>query len=67
MVSSQYILRVHIFPPNHVANHLPSFRHEEPLRITTDFWGTLDRELASTGGTPTPALGLASELVTESI
>lgn len=42
--------------------HVPSFRHEEMLEVTTDYWGTVGRELNSTGGTPTPALGLARQL-----
>ncbi|KAF4578585.1 hypothetical protein EYR36_000392 [Pleurotus pulmonarius] len=60
IAETQYILRVMINPPTHLYGHLPSFKHDEKLQITTDSWGTLERELASTGGTPTPALGLAS-------
>ncbi|KAG6909834.1 hypothetical protein DXG01_015107 [Tephrocybe rancida] len=37
-------------------------QHEEIVEITTDYWGTLERELASVGGTPMPALGLAKSL-----
>ncbi|KAL0947343.1 hypothetical protein HGRIS_013461 [Hohenbuehelia grisea] len=66
VAETQYILRVILHPPNHVTGHLPSFRNDEVLQITTDSWGTLERELTATGGTPTPALGLASNLVGKS-
>lgn len=39
--------------------HLPSWRQEMEVQLTTDLWGTLERELIATGGTPTPALALA--------
>ncbi|KAF9001943.1 hypothetical protein BDQ17DRAFT_1426228 [Cyathus striatus] len=58
----KYLLRIALRPPNPLSGHIPSFRHEEVLEITTDEWGTLERELSSTGGTPTPAVGLAINL-----
>jgi hypothetical protein len=59
---SQYIIRVLLCPPSCLVSHVPSFIHEEVVEIATDNWGLLERELMSTGGTPTPALGLASDL-----
>lgn len=58
----QYVLRILLKPPNNLVGFVPSFRHEEVIKITTDMWGILDRELSSTGGTPTPAIGLAASL-----
>lgn len=56
---AQYVLRAVLRPPGKLVDHIPTFSHEEILHITTDYWGTPDRELNSVGGTPTPALGLA--------
>ncbi|KAL0574588.1 hypothetical protein V5O48_007373 [Marasmius crinis-equi] len=56
--SIRYVLRVTVHPPEHFAGALPSFTHEVPLELSTDQWGTLQRELSSMGGVPTPALGL---------
>lgn len=36
----------------------PSFVYEHRVQLTTDIWGTAERELASLGGEPVPALGL---------
>jgi hypothetical protein len=36
----------------------PTFIFEHPVQITTDIWGTRERELASLGGEPVPALGI---------
>ncbi|KAF8078141.1 hypothetical protein FPV67DRAFT_1775426 [Lyophyllum atratum] len=62
VIEIQYVLRTILRPPDSLVDHIPSFRNEEVLQITTDYWGTLDRELSSVGGTPTPALGLARSL-----
>ncbi|KAF9452844.1 hypothetical protein P691DRAFT_148967 [Macrolepiota fuliginosa MF-IS2] len=56
----QYVLRVTLKPPTNLIGSIPCFKHEEVLKLTTDSWGILDRELSSTGGTPTPAIGLAT-------
>ncbi|KII88947.1 hypothetical protein PLICRDRAFT_53444 [Plicaturopsis crispa FD-325 SS-3] len=62
IVDTQYFIRVVLSPPCSVSGHVPSFRHEEPVKIMTDPWGHYERELLSTGGVPTPALGLAAPL-----
>lgn len=59
---SQYLLRVTVTPPKHIQGHIPDFKHEEIVDLTTDHWGALDRELNSTGGVPTPALGMVSRM-----
>lgn len=58
----QYVLRVVLRPPISFIGSIPCFRHEEVLKVTTDSWGILDRELSSMGGTPTPAIGLAANI-----
>ncbi|KAF8894413.1 hypothetical protein BD779DRAFT_1435077 [Infundibulicybe gibba] len=58
----QYILRVNVLPSRGLLSHIPSFRHDQPLQLTTDYWGSLERELSATGGMPTPALGLTGDL-----
>ncbi|KAF5357553.1 hypothetical protein D9757_012361 [Collybiopsis confluens] len=61
----QYFLRVETSPSQErsgggaLEKHLPSFVLEKEVEITTDCWETVDRELSSMGGLPTPALGLA--------
>ncbi|KAJ8456431.1 hypothetical protein ONZ45_g18723 [Pleurotus djamor] len=62
VAETHYILRLMINAPSNLADHLPSFKYDVPLELTTDSWGTLERELTATGGTPTPALGLANNL-----
>ncbi|KAG6833471.1 hypothetical protein H0H87_006043 [Tephrocybe sp. NHM501043] len=62
VINVQYALRIVVRPPGGLAHHIPSFQHEENVKITTDHWGTLERELASVGGIPMPALGLAKNL-----
>ncbi|KIK66665.1 hypothetical protein GYMLUDRAFT_238912 [Collybiopsis luxurians FD-317 M1] len=42
-----------------LGEHLPAFVLEKEVEITTDCWETMNRELWSMGGLPTPALGLA--------
>ncbi|RDB21347.1 hypothetical protein Hypma_011413 [Hypsizygus marmoreus] len=59
----QYVICAILRPPDNLLKHIPSFRHEEIVQITTDHWGTLDRELSSVWGTPTPALGLARSIM----
>ncbi|KAL0059159.1 hypothetical protein AAF712_014131 [Marasmius tenuissimus] len=56
--SVEFVLRASIQPPERFADVLPSFEHEEILELSTDLWGTLQRELSSMGGVPTPAVGL---------
>ncbi|KII91132.1 hypothetical protein PLICRDRAFT_496148 [Plicaturopsis crispa FD-325 SS-3] len=58
-IDIQYFIRVVLGPLGSVADNVPSFRHEEPVKITTDPFGLHERELLSTGGVPTPAIGLA--------
>ncbi|EKM82854.1 hypothetical protein AGABI1DRAFT_68854 [Agaricus bisporus var. burnettii JB137-S8] len=58
----QYVLRVILRPSINLLGSVPCFKHEEVVKITTDSWGILDRELSSMGGTPTPAIGLAANV-----
>ncbi|KXN90483.1 hypothetical protein AN958_04155 [Leucoagaricus sp. SymC.cos] len=58
----QYVLRVILRPPTNLIGSVPCFKHEQVIRLTTDSWGILDRELSSMGGTPTPAIGLAANI-----
>jgi hypothetical protein len=61
-IVGQYIIRVMLKPPTNFIGSIPCFRLDEVLRVTTDSWGILDRELSSMGGTPTPAIGLAANI-----
>jgi hypothetical protein len=36
---------------------IPAFRHDELVELTTDAFGTLERELLTTRGVSLPALG----------
>ncbi|KAJ3813688.1 hypothetical protein EV368DRAFT_45971 [Lentinula lateritia] len=54
----QYFLVVEIASPAWMEDHIPSFHLEKEIEITTDCWETMNRELQSMGGVPTPALGL---------
>ncbi|KAL4250431.1 hypothetical protein ABKN59_003339 [Abortiporus biennis] len=56
-VGVEYAIRVIIRPPCY-AKHLPAFQHDEPVELTTDQFGSLERELLTMNGVPTPALGL---------
>lgn len=56
------MLRIILRPPINLIGSVPCFKHEEVVKITTDSWGILDRELSSMGGTPTPAIGLAANV-----
>ncbi|KAK7693293.1 hypothetical protein QCA50_002860 [Cerrena zonata] len=55
----EYFVRLIIRPPPYLK-HLPVFQHDQPINVTTDQHGTLERELLMMGGVPMPALGLAS-------
>ncbi|KAJ4467183.1 hypothetical protein C8J55DRAFT_232147 [Lentinula edodes] len=54
----QYFLVVEIASPAWMEDHIPAFHLEKEIEITTDCWETMNRELQSMGGVPTPALGL---------
>ncbi|KDQ60614.1 hypothetical protein JAAARDRAFT_31573, partial [Jaapia argillacea MUCL 33604] len=56
----QYIIRATLRPPQMMAKHLPSFRCDHLIQLTTDHYGTLDTELLVMGGVPVPAVGLGS-------
>lgn len=59
--TTQYVIRISVHPPmtSNVAKHLPRFHHEETVKITTDEFGTHERELLTTSGIPPPALGVS--------
>ncbi|KAJ3976116.1 hypothetical protein EV361DRAFT_885082 [Lentinula raphanica] len=59
----QYFLVVEIASPASMEDHIPAFHLEKEIEITTDCWETMNRELQSTGGIPTPALGLERGLL----
>ncbi|KII92281.1 hypothetical protein PLICRDRAFT_50698 [Plicaturopsis crispa FD-325 SS-3] len=63
-IDVQYFVRVVLTPPASVADRVPIFRHKEPVKIMTDPFGQYERELLSTGGVPTPALGIAAPHLT---
>lgn len=42
-----------------MQGNLAGWRSDIEVQMTTDLWGTLERELLATDGTPTPALALA--------
>ena len=44
-------------PPKHLKD-FPLYRHEVPVTVTTDQYGTLQSELLALGGVPFPALSL---------
>jgi hypothetical protein len=46
-----------------MSEKVPEFLHEETIQLTTDQWGSIDRELRAMGGVPTPALGLVSPAI----
>jgi hypothetical protein len=54
-----YVLRAMLVPPKNMQEHLPSFKFETQVELTTDVFGSLEREVASTG-VSMPALGLVS-------
>jgi len=41
---------------------VPSWKIEMDVQLTTDLWGSLDRELIATDGIPTPALALSGAM-----
>ncbi|KIY65204.1 hypothetical protein CYLTODRAFT_424555 [Cylindrobasidium torrendii FP15055 ss-10] len=58
----QYLLKLSIVPPKHMACYIPVFSAEVPVEVTTDHWDPLAyREESSLDGIPTPAIGLASD------
>ncbi|KAJ4477444.1 hypothetical protein J3R30DRAFT_219612 [Lentinula aciculospora] len=59
----QYFLEVEIASPAAMEDHIPAFRLEKEIEITTDCWEMMNRELQSMGGIPTPALGLERSLL----
>ncbi|KAJ3759049.1 hypothetical protein EV360DRAFT_42656 [Lentinula raphanica] len=59
----QYFLVVEIASPASMEDHIPAFHLEKEIEITTDCWETMNRELQSMGGIPTPALGLERGLL----
>ncbi|KAI0781095.1 hypothetical protein BD413DRAFT_20835 [Trametes elegans] len=58
VVAVEHAIRLVIFPPEHVK-HLPVYRCEVPVTLTTDQYGTLQNELLALSGVPFPALGLS--------
>jgi hypothetical protein len=58
----QYILRVSLKPPRSLSEHVPSFVSDTVIKLTTSSWGSVEREMASSGGSTTPAVNLASNL-----
>lgn len=62
VVDVQYFVRALVCPPVIISRHVPSYFHEEKIEMTTDPWGTRERELIATGGVPAPALGLACNI-----
>ncbi|PBK72499.1 hypothetical protein ARMSODRAFT_761263 [Armillaria solidipes] len=58
VASVEYILRVYVTVPKHLLRKMPTFRHETAITLTTDEYGTSQRELKTMGCIPTPALGL---------
>lgn len=59
MADVQYIVRIVVSPPRSMQANVASWKGEVEVRMVTDPWGTLERELIATGGTPMPALALA--------
>ncbi|TCD65417.1 hypothetical protein EIP91_002716 [Steccherinum ochraceum] len=57
----EYVVRIIVRPPAY-ASHLPVYKCDEVIRICTDSYGRLSRELLTMDGTPMPALGLTNLL-----
>ncbi|OJT08684.1 hypothetical protein TRAPUB_410 [Trametes pubescens] len=57
-VAVEHVIRLVIFPPEHVKN-FPVYRCEVPVTLTTDQYGTQQSELLAMSGVPFPALGLS--------
>ena len=53
----QHVIRLIILPPEHLKD-FPLYRHEIPVTLTTDQYGTAQSEALVLGGIPFPALGL---------
>ncbi|KAI1787881.1 hypothetical protein LXA43DRAFT_1027308 [Ganoderma leucocontextum] len=56
-VAVEHVIRMVILPPEHLKD-FPVYRHEVPVTVTTDQYGTLQSESLVLGGIPFPALGL---------
>ncbi|EJF65713.1 hypothetical protein BD309DRAFT_879131 [Dichomitus squalens] len=56
-VAVEHAIRLIILPPEHLKD-FPVYRHEIPIMLTTDQYGTLQSESLILGGIPFPALGL---------
>ncbi|KAI0048210.1 hypothetical protein FA95DRAFT_1558230 [Auriscalpium vulgare] len=54
-----YFIRVSIRSSGGTTNYMPTFSHDEPVHISTEPWGTRDRE-ALQGGASTPAIGMTN-------
>jgi len=61
MANVQYIVRTIIQPPKSMIKNVASWKNDTEVQLTTDLWGTLERELIATAGIPTPALALAPQ------
>jgi len=59
VVETSYLIRVIVRPPSYAKN-LPMFTVDAPVVLTTDLYGSLQHELLTMDGVPTPALGLTS-------
>lgn len=58
LVSIQYSIFLSLRDSTNEEIQLPQITHDEPIQITTDDYGVVERQLASTGGLSLPALGL---------
>ncbi|KAI0721615.1 hypothetical protein C8T65DRAFT_630596 [Cerioporus squamosus] len=56
-VAVEHAIRLVILPPSHLKD-FPVFKHEVPVTLMTDQYGTLQSEMLALGGVPFPALGL---------
>jgi hypothetical protein len=56
--STQYFIRITVRPPRDTP-HLPSFRHDEPIQLTSDPYEFMEAELL-TDMISEPALGLTT-------
>ena len=53
---AQHYIRVLVHPPSNIADHVPRFEYEIGIELATDTWDSPEREVATIGGTPRPAL-----------
>ncbi|TFK81690.1 hypothetical protein K466DRAFT_591078 [Polyporus arcularius HHB13444] len=56
-VAVEHVIRLVVLPPSHLRD-FPVFKHEVPVTLTTDQYGSLQSEMLALGGVPFPALGL---------